>query len=136
MIGCRALSAALCLVLLSWSSPSRAEDVAAAREHYKRGTVLFNLQRYLEAAKEYEAAYEAKDDPALLFNIAQSYRLGGDAGRALGAYKNYVRNMPRAPNRAEVSQRIEELQKIVDVQQHSREAPPRDTIPPGRLQPA
>ena len=39
-------------------STTSAKDVSVAREHYQRGTKLYDLQRYEEAAKEYEAAYE------------------------------------------------------------------------------
>lgn len=90
--------------------------------------VLFNVQKYLEAAAEYVAAYEAHEDPLILFNIAQAYRLGGDAQKALGAYRSYLRNAPNPPNRADVMMRIEELQKIVEVQKRSREAPPMGTL--------
>lgn len=69
------LATALLLVV----APLRlcADETVTAREHYRRGTNAFNLGHYLEAVKEYEAAYQLKEDPALLFNIAQAYRLAG-----------------------------------------------------------
>jgi hypothetical protein len=112
-----------------FSSIARADDVSAAREHYRRGTTLFDLQKYIEAAHEYELAFEAKEDPALLYNIAQSYRLGGEAAKALGAYKSFLRRVPKPPNREEVTSRIFELQKLVDQQKHTQEAPPVSTMP-------
>jgi hypothetical protein len=36
-----------------------ADDVAAAREHYAKGKRAYDLGRFAEAAKEYEAAYQA-----------------------------------------------------------------------------
>ena len=117
------------VLVVAASGPAHAQDVSAAREHYRRGTTLFDLQKYIEAAHEYELAYEAKDDPALLFNIAQSYRLGGDAIKALGAYKAYLRRVPHPPNREEVASRILELQKLADQQKRSQEAPPIGTLP-------
>jgi hypothetical protein len=116
--------AVLCIV-----APAHAEDVNAAREHYRKGTTLFDLQKFGEAAHEYELAYEAKDDPALLFNIAQSYRLAGDSQRALGAYKAYLRRVPHPSNSDEVYKRIAELQKLVDQQKRTQEAPPMGTLP-------
>src|SRR5260370_42391575 len=74
------------------ANPSSPSAIEAARDHYRKGKVLFDLQRYLEAAKEYEAAYELKDDPALLFNIGQAYRLANEPQKAIGAYKSYLRN--------------------------------------------
>lgn len=85
--------------------------VNAAREHYRKGTTLFDLSRYAEAAREFELAYEAKPDPALLYNLAQSHRLAGASSAALQAYKAYLRRMPAAPNRAEVESRIAEVQQ-------------------------
>src|SRR5258708_2740636 len=73
------------------------DDLASARLHFKKAGKLYDLGRYLDAAREYEAAYEAKDDPALLYNVAQAYRLGGDNPNAARAYKSFLRRMPRAP---------------------------------------
>ncbi len=111
-----------------FASPSRADDATAARAHYRQGTKLYNLGRYLEAAKEYEAAYEAKDDPVLLFNIAQAYRLGGDAASTTRSFRAYLRTVPNAPNRVEVQNRLVELQKVLDQQARSKEGPPEGVI--------
>ena len=90
------------------------DDVQAARDHYAKGKRLYDVGRFADAANEYEAAYQAKDDPALLFNLGQSYRLAGLPAKALLAYKAYLRNVPDAANRAEVEARVTELQAIVD----------------------
>ena len=106
-----------------------AEDIQVARKHYRRASTLYDLRRYREAAKEYEAAYEAKDDPSLLFNIGQSYRLANEAADALASYRAYLRRMPTAPNCIEVEVFIEELQKTVDQQKKAQEAKPAETQP-------
>jgi tetratricopeptide (TPR) repeat protein len=90
-----------------------ADNIAAAREHFKRGTRAYDLGQYQDAIREYEAAYHAKDDPALLFNIAQAYRLAGDLTNAIRSYRSFLRRVPTTENRAEVEQRIEELQKAI-----------------------
>jgi hypothetical protein len=126
------------LALLGTVSAARAneeEDVAAARLHFRKGGKAYDLGRYLEAAKEYEAAYDAKDDPALLFNIAQAYRLGGDNPNAVRAYKAFLRRMPRAPNRAEVEARIAELQHVIEQQAHAKESAPEGTMAPSTKPP-
>jgi tetratricopeptide (TPR) repeat protein len=106
------------------------EDVSAAREHYRNGTKLFDLGKYLEAAKEYEAAYQGKDDPSLLFNIGQAYRLGGEKEAALRAYKSFLRRSPDSSNRVAVEARISELQKAIDAEQKAKEGPPEGTVRP------
>lgn len=105
-------------------------DPAKAREHFKSGTKAYDLGRYLDAAREYETAYEIHDEPALLYNIAQAYRLGGENVKAMRAYKAFLRRSPKASNRAEVEQRIVELQRVVGEQNRVRDAAPTGTITP------
>ena len=96
----------------------RADDpvAAEARRHYEEGTKAFNLGEYPRAISEFKAAYNAKDDPLLLYNIAQSYRLQGDAAQAIFFYRSFLRNMPAAPNRREVEGRVRTLEKQLDDQ--------------------
>lgn len=103
-------------------------DKAAAREHYEKGTSYYDLGRYPDAIKEFEAAYEIKKDPALLYNLAQAYRLGGNPEQALHFYKTYLRYVPRPPNRAEIEDRITGLEK--QVAELKQPPPSRDIIPP------
>jgi tetratricopeptide (TPR) repeat protein len=67
-----------------------ADDIAEAREHYRKGSKAYDLGHYQDAIREYEAAYTIKDDPALLFNIAQAYRLAGDYPNAIRSYKSFA----------------------------------------------
>jgi tetratricopeptide (TPR) repeat protein len=115
-------------ILLS-STVARAEDTAAAREHYQKGTGFYDLGRYQDAAKEFEAAYEAKNDPALLYNLAQSHRLAGNTEQALHFYRTYLRRVPKAANRSEIEERILALEKLLDVKKGTQ-IPPNQTIPP------
>lgn len=50
------------------ASRARADDRPATREHYRQGTKLLDLQRYGEAAREYEAALRIRGE-----TIAQHY---------------------------------------------------------------
>jgi tetratricopeptide (TPR) repeat protein len=116
------------LALVLCAPVGRADERADAKAHYQRGTKLYDLQRYLEAAKEYETAFELRDDPALLFNIGQAYRFGGENQKAVGAFRSYLRRLPHAQNRDEVEARIGDLQRLIDEQKKSQEAPPGGTI--------
>jgi hypothetical protein len=87
-----------------------ADVVASAKQHTKQGTAYYNLDRQTEALAEYEAAYLAVPDPALLFNIAQCHRKLGHDKEAVAFYKTYLRNAPRAANRADVEKRIQEIE--------------------------
>jgi hypothetical protein len=90
------------------------DDLPSARRHFRNGTKLFDLGRFEEAAHEYEAAFQAHDDPFLLFNCAQAYRHAKNYPMALQFFHTYLRRLPKAPNRPEVEERIVELQKIIE----------------------
>jgi tetratricopeptide (TPR) repeat protein len=132
----RAWSVAICVAGVLASTSASAEDATLARQHYARGTDLFDLHRYRDAAKEYELAFEAKPDGVLLFNIAQAYRLAGDYGEAISYYKSYLRRIPRATNRTEVEARIGEMQRLLEEQRQAQERPPAGTMAPEVRPPA
>jgi tetratricopeptide (TPR) repeat protein len=82
---------------------------AAARRLYTEGRKAFDLGEFEKAVVAYKAAYKAKPDAAFLFNIAQAYRLANDPTQAAFFYKSFLRNRPDAPNRAEIEERIKQM---------------------------
>jgi hypothetical protein len=134
LIGRVSLSRALLLTLTVFLSfgvaaaPAHAQDTMSAKEHYQKGTSYYDLGRYQDAIKEFEAAYQLKNDPALLFNLAQSHRLAGNASEALHFYRTYLRYVPKPPNRAEIDSRIAQLEATVA--QKKDTTPPKDTTTP------
>jgi hypothetical protein len=119
----------LAVVFAMASASARAEDKTAARDHWERGTKFYDLGKYDDAIREFEAAYEAKSDPAFLYNLAQSHRLAGHNGDALRFYRTYLRYAPKAPNRADIEERIKELEKI------AAEHPAPEPVPTAPPQP-
>ena len=129
-----------CLVLIALitSSPlaqaaDAESDADAARRHFTRGSKDFDLGRYDDAIKEYMAAYDAKPDPALLYNIAQVHKLAGHIAEAIRFYRVYLMKMPDASNAYEVRAKIAELQKALDQQQKAQAMPPDVVKPLGSL---
>ncbi|MEZ4398882.1 MAG: hypothetical protein R3B06_02625 [Kofleriaceae bacterium] len=111
----RAAVALAVLVLLTLAvgvRPAAAEDAAtrAAKRHFAKGDKLFALGKFDQALDEFEAAYEAKPAPKLLFNIGQAHRNLGHAREAIFAYRKYLRELPDAPNREAVEKLIDELE--------------------------
>jgi tetratricopeptide (TPR) repeat protein len=137
---CLRLASVLGLLLtLAAAAPARAEDAVSAREHYQRGTSFYDLGKYAEAIREFEAAYEIKNDPALLYNLAQSHRLAGNSEQALHFYRTYLRYVPNAKNRAEIEGRIAQLEQLVaqkNSAQAERPIPPSTTPPAATTPPA
>lgn len=125
------------VLLLAAQTAARADDAAAAaaREHYQKATSYYDLGKYTEAIKEFEAAYEIKNDPALLYNLAQSNRLAGNAEQALHFYRTYLRYVPHPANRVEIDDRIKQLEILLQQKNATQVTPPNQTIPPGATTP-
>jgi len=73
------------------SEDSAEGNKVAARAEWRQANVAYNLGHYDEAAKHFEAAYTLVQDSAFLFNIAQSYRMGGKLDQALDRYRAFLR---------------------------------------------
>jgi hypothetical protein len=126
---CSALGVACLIVAVGGAA--RADDRTSAKEHFQKGTKYFDLGHFDEAIKEYEAAYEVKDEPVLLYNIAQAHRLAGHTREAVYFYKSYLRRVPKATNRDEVETKIAELSKLLEQQQKTQTLPPDQPLSPG-----
>jgi hypothetical protein len=113
--------------------PARAESdpqqKQEAKEHFEKATRLYDLGRYGDAIQEYEKAYLLVDDPNLLYNMGQAYRLSDKPEEAIRCYKNYLRKRDDAPNRADVEKRIAELERTVEDRHRSGTAAPAPPRP-------
>jgi tetratricopeptide (TPR) repeat protein len=122
---------ALAAAVPAWAQEKPDEkNKAAAKEHYQRGTSFYDLGRFEEAIREFEAAYHYKNDPAFLFNLAQSYRQAGRPEQALHFYKTYLRYVPKPPNKADIEEKIEALEKQIAQKGPATTPPPPGTTPP------
>jgi hypothetical protein len=109
----RALALVFAAVLALLPAAAHAEDSQRAREFFQQGTTYFNLGDFDKAIEAFQEAYKAKPDPLVLYNIGQAYRLKGDPAKAIFFYRGYLRNSPKAQNRAEIEAKIAALQKEV-----------------------
>ncbi len=123
-------------LLLAMVAPVRADDAAEAKAHYKAATAHFAVGEFADAAQEYQSAYKLKQDPALLFNAAQSWRLAGDNQKALVLYKNYLQLYPNAGNTDQVREQIAKLNEAIAAAEQAKTAPPTNTVEPGSQQTA
>ena len=118
------------VLLATWMAPRISHaDSAAAKEHYKKGVAYFALQKYKEAAAEYELGFEAEPDPALLYNAAQAHRLAGNNRRALALYQNFVRMFPDRDD-GSAQRHIEALKVAIEAESKAEHQPPTDTREP------
>ncbi|HEX4456862.1 MAG TPA: hypothetical protein VIA18_02780 [Polyangia bacterium] len=126
----------ICLAVSLTTTVARGDDPAAARLHYKEGTNAFDLGLYDKSIAEYMKAYQAVNDPALLYNLAQAHRLAGHVRDALRFYRVYLQRLPNAENRPEVEEKIGELKLAVDRLDHAQNGLQPDHTLDGATPPA
>jgi tetratricopeptide (TPR) repeat protein len=133
MTSLRALTVALAVAILSpvvaQAQPSEAQK-REAKELNEKATRLYEVGKYGEAIEEYQKVYLLVDDPVLLYNIAQSYRLWNKPEDSIRFYRNYLRRAPSAPNRADVEKKIADQEKIIEERKRAPVTAPPVTTPP------
>jgi tetratricopeptide (TPR) repeat protein len=115
-------------VALLTAGVARADEAGEARQHYKAATGHFAVGEFDQAATEYEAAFKLHQDPALLFNAAQSRRLAGQNQRALVLYKNFLNLYPDSKQAPTVREQIGKLQEVIAAEEKAKAAPPTNTV--------
>jgi len=142
----RACVSAACLIAMSWLAPHSAaaqpgpatgatqptEDDARARELFRAGEAAFDEGRFDDALDSFERAYGLSRRPALLFNIGVAAQMARKRERALEAYRQYLRLLPDANNRAVVETRIADLEELLarpDSASPAPSAPPSSAGP-------
>src|SRR5690348_14548706 len=117
------MAAALALA----AGPLRAQDASLeeAKAHAARAKVHYDLGEYEKAAEEYILVYRIKPLPALLYNIAQSYRQAGQYEKAKQFYKSYLRETNDAKNRAAIEKAIREIDELLAKEKRARDVPPK-----------
>jgi tetratricopeptide (TPR) repeat protein len=116
----------VCLLLqaTAWGDGS----TRAAREHYRRATKAYDIGQYDEAIREFGEAYKIKDDPTILYNLAQAHRLAGHREEALRTFRMFLLKVPDTPYRADAEARIAELQKAAPAPQIEPRQEPDDEV--------
>src|SRR2546425_286092 len=109
--------------------PARAQDssLEEAKAHAARAKVHYDLGEYEKAAEEYIQVYRIKPLPALLYNIAQSYRQAGLYEKAKQFYKSYLREAKdaTASNRSAVEKAIREIEELQAKEKRAKDGPPK-----------
>lgn len=99
-----------------------ARDRERAKARYQAGSKLQAAGKYDAAIAEYQAAYELAPLPAMLFNIAQAYRLKGDRRNAIEYYRRYLVAEPKGVGSDEAREHLATLGATTD----ELESPPTE----------
>jgi hypothetical protein len=88
---------------------------AEAREHFKRGTTLYDEADYRGALAEFKRAYEILPNPTVLFNIGQAYYQLNEYVNALETFEKYLetKDPSGASRRALATKELDELKRRV-----------------------
>lgn len=85
-------------------------DMLVARKHYELGEQLYKTSDYSGALTAFTKAYRLSNKPALLFNLARCHEVMADLDLAVKFYRQYLAQVPGAPNRPLVESRLRNLE--------------------------
>ena len=108
------------LLLATWSEPGRAAGDAGqdltptARELSDQALRQYQNGEYDEAIESFAGAFALSNNPGLLFNVAQAYRLKGDCEHARDYYQRYLGAVPETPLKPSLERRVAEMEACLE----------------------
>jgi len=84
-----------------------------ARGHYTLARAQYEAGQFEDAAREFQAAYDAAPRPQLLYNIYLAHRDGGHAEQAAAALRGYVATLEDSPTKTQLTARLRALERVV-----------------------
>lgn len=102
------LAVALCIGTAhdALAAPVTAEAQESARKSYQAGAQAYAEGRFKDAIDLFLEAARIAPNPAFSYNIGLAYEQLGDPDNALRWYRDYLRELPKAPDRADIEPRI------------------------------
>jgi tetratricopeptide (TPR) repeat protein len=97
------------LVLLLAAPRAFAQQPDEAKSLVRQGNAKFEVGKYDEALKLYERAYNLRQEPKWLFNMAQAQRELKNYPEAIRLYELFLAKIPDHPDKAAVLKLVEEL---------------------------
>jgi tetratricopeptide (TPR) repeat protein len=118
------------LLIIAWSGrghsapPDGGQDLTpTARELSDQALRQYQAGDYDAAIESFTAAFALSNNPGLLFNVAQAYRLKGDCEHARDYYLRYLNTVPDTPFKPSLERRMAEMEACV--KDRGRAATPR-----------
>jgi tetratricopeptide (TPR) repeat protein len=104
------------LLLVAWSGSSNAAPPDAgqdltptARELSDQALRQYQQGQFDAAIESFMGAFVLSNNPGLLFNVAQAYRLKGDCEHARDYYQRYLGAVPETPFKPSLERRVAEM---------------------------
>ena len=108
------------LIAIALAAASAEEVTAQAREHFKAAQLHYSLGEFEEAAKEFRETYRLRQEPAILFNIAQCHRQMRQWKEAYFNYRQYLGQKKDAPNKDEAESLAEQMRLKMEEEEEQR----------------
>jgi tetratricopeptide (TPR) repeat protein len=118
------------LLVILLAAPAFADTAADVRAHFKKGQTHYALGEFQEAIDEFREAYRLRQEPAILFNLAQTHRQLHEWQHAYFHYRQYLNQKPDAPNRTEVEGLIEQMKGKMDEEERQAKVEPQSKVEP------
>lgn len=130
-----------CAAIVVFAAQARADEPSEARKHFEKGQLHYTLGEFAEAATEFKEAFRLKQEPAILFNVAQAMRQSFQYRQAFFYYSRYLHLRPEAANRSEVEGLMAQMKQKLDAEEpapapKSAEVKAAEPIPEARPAPA
>lgn len=110
--------------------PAKKDARTEARSLYIEGNAHYSAGRYALAAERFVRAYELSGEPALLFNLANTYERAGDYEKAARYLRMYLEG-GEVRNIDAVKARLQRLEMaVVELQEKQRDREPAAAQPP------
>ena len=94
------------------AQPPTDEDLTSeAREFFNNGVVMYQQRQYRAAMQAFQYAERFHEFPELYYNMALTAEQLDDRMNAALYYERYLEGRPNAPGRAQLEERIRELER-------------------------
>jgi tetratricopeptide (TPR) repeat protein len=120
---------AVLLVTTLLAAPARADSSTDARELFERAKLAYDLQHWDDALDRFQAVYGARQDAAILYNIAQCQRHLHRYEEAAISYRLFASRVPDAPQAPQALQLARQMDEEI-TREHLLPAPPVKTPAP------
>jgi hypothetical protein len=117
------------VVLLPRRAPAAEAEIEAARKHMEKGQEAFHQQRFEEAARHFEDAFNASPFSAFLYNAGLAEERVGNFEKAVAFYRRYLKEDPEAADAGTVREKIDALLAAIS------QKPPEGEPVPGSDEP-
>jgi hypothetical protein len=99
-------------------------DEQKARAAFRVGNARYENGEFVEAAQEFEKAYQFSGKPQLLYNIYLAYRDANQPEKAADALRNYLQQSKDVPNREQLQSKLRALEKGLQEEKEKKGAQP------------